>query len=72
MKAIPDQELLKPLWEGGEDGEVWEEEEEESRLQSSKKCLIQYTFLLKKPFMKHEHNLSLMPKFYVKKDVYKA
>ncbi|NEQ37676.1 MAG: hypothetical protein F6K40_15950 [Okeania sp. SIO3I5] len=33
-QAIPDQELLKPLWEGGEDGEGGEEGEEEFCLHS--------------------------------------
>ncbi|WP_293137595.1 hypothetical protein [Okeania sp. SIO3I5] len=36
------------MWEGGEDGEVWEEGEEESRLQSSKKCHIKIHFSAEK------------------------
>jgi len=41
-------------------------------LQLSKKCLNSIHFSPKKASQSLTHNLSIMPKFYVKKDVYKA
>ena len=72
FKAIPYKELLKFLWEDGEDGENWEERKEESCLHLSKKMYFLIYFSPKKAFERPTHNSSLISKFYVKKDVYKA
>jgi len=68
-KPIPDRELLKTLWRGWGGWGGWG-----GRILSTviKKKYFSIHFSPKKAFYTLIHNLSIMPKLDVKKDVYKA
>jgi len=63
LKAIPYKELLKTLW-GGWGGTILST--------VIKKMYFSIHFYPKKAFESLIHNLSIMLKLYLKKDVYKA